>query len=37
MGTTLAGGSTHTFEDKGYEFDTGIHYKVIQVKKKIKI
>jgi len=22
----IAGGSTHTFEDKGYEFDTGVHY-----------
>ena len=22
----IAGGCTHTFEDKGYEFDTGIHY-----------
>lgn len=22
----IAGGSTHSFEDKGYEFDTGIHY-----------
>ena len=22
----IAGGSTHTFEDKGYEFETGIHY-----------
>ena len=22
----IAGGCTHTFEDKGYEFETGIHY-----------
>jgi Phytoene dehydrogenase and related proteins len=22
----IAGGCTHTFEDKGYEFDTGVHY-----------
>lgn len=22
----IAGGCTHSFEDKGYEFDTGIHY-----------
>ena len=22
----VAGGSTHTFEEKGYEFDTGLHY-----------
>jgi hypothetical protein len=22
----VAGGCTHTFEDKGYEFDTGLHY-----------
>ncbi len=22
----IAGGSTHAFDDKGYEFDTGIHY-----------
>jgi all-trans-retinol 13,14-reductase len=22
----IAGGNTHTFEEKGYEFDTGLHY-----------
>jgi all-trans-retinol 13,14-reductase len=22
----VAGGCTHTFEDRGYEFDTGLHY-----------
>lgn len=22
----IAGGSTHSFEDKGFEFDTGVHY-----------
>ena len=22
----VAGGCTHTFEDRGYEFDTGVHY-----------
>ena len=22
----VSGGCTHTFEDRGYEFDTGLHY-----------
>jgi len=22
----IAGGTTHSFEDKGFEFDTGVHY-----------
>ena len=22
----IAGGTTHSFEDKGFEFDTGLHY-----------
>ena len=32
----IAGGCTHTFEDKGYEFDTGIHY-VGNIEKRKKI
>jgi len=33
---TIAGGSTHTYEDFGYEFDTGIHY-IGNIKKREKI
>ena len=32
----IAGGSTHTFEDKGYEFDTGVHY-IGNIEKRKKI
>jgi len=32
----IAGGSTHNYEDFGYEFDTGIHY-VGNIKKREKI
>ena len=32
----IAGGCTHTFEDKGYEFDTGVHY-IGNIKKRKKI
>jgi len=31
----IAGGCTHSFEDKGYEFDTGIHY-IGNIKKRKK-
>lgn len=30
----VAGGNTHTFEDHGYEFDTGLHYIGGEVGKK---
>ena len=32
----VAGGSTHAFEDKGFEFDTGIHY-IGNIHKRKKI
>ena len=32
----IAGGCTHTFEDKGFEFDTGIHY-IGNIEKRMKI
>lgn len=32
----IAGGCTHAFEDKGYEFDTGIHY-IGNIEKRKKI
>jgi all-trans-retinol 13,14-reductase len=32
----IAGGSTHAFEDKGFEFDTGIHY-IGNIHKRKKI
>ena len=31
----IAGGCTHSFEDKGFEFDTGIHY-IGNIKKSLK-
>ena len=30
----LAGGNLHTFTDKGYEFDTGVHYIGGQIGQK---
>ena len=33
---TVAGGCTHTFVDKGYEFDTGVHY-IGNIEKRKKI
>ena len=32
----IAGGCTHTFEDKGFEFDTGVHY-IGNIEKRKKI
>ena len=32
----IAGGCTHNFEDKGYEFDTGVHY-IGNIEKRSKI
>jgi len=32
----IAGGCTHTFEDKGYEFDTGVHY-IGNIEKRKKV
>ena len=32
----IAGGSTHSYEDNGYEFDTGIHY-IGNIEKRQKI
>jgi len=33
---TIAGGCTHSFVDKGYEFDTGVHY-IGNIEKRKKI